>query len=630
MLVKIRSRKASQLIEVLSAPVTAPPPHQAPIAARNRLRALSQLLFGWRTSPGFGWIETSVLALYCSLLAVAIPKHEPWSDEAQAWLLAHDNSLWQIVRYRLHYEGAPPLWHIILKIFQHAGGSYAGMAWLGAALAAAGVFVMLRWSPFPLVIRVLLPFTFFFAYQYAVIARSYNAFPLIAFSLCALYGRRSRLLWFALVAGLLANIAMQGAELAAGLSLLYAWDLYRSRRRADAPSRKRLLSAVAIYAAMAAVGFYAAIPAPDVNFAVTGATGSGKVHRLLVRVIGETRPMISPLPPRPAPYVPPIPEDPMPSLRHSPAAWVAWQIDHRPHDARGFQSGDETATQSAAEFFLSFLSEATWPLSTSNVLACVFLALLCLWLRARRSLRFILPWIALMLIGLVVWVADHHMGMIFTALLAAIWIAAARNPWNGDSTRLDLAFTSVFALMLALQIGWTASCIRRDLRGNYDPGRETAAWLHAHPVPRTAAFNFWSTSIQPYFARNPFFNLPTRYRLWSWNANPDFYYQEIVDQHPDRIVYSAEFPGPGLMRNQWAPMSGTITPKRMATMPWDQGIFYFHTHGYVETHRFCGKRFSRLSYSYINCDLILEPVKPVPGPPLLEAASTHQPQHVVQ
>ncbi|MBQ7782588.1 MAG: hypothetical protein IJ368_01325, partial [Oscillospiraceae bacterium] len=42
--------------------------------------------------------------------------HEPWYDEAQAWLIARDASYYDILFDIPHYEGHPPLWHLILSI----------------------------------------------------------------------------------------------------------------------------------------------------------------------------------------------------------------------------------------------------------------------------------------------------------------------------------------------------------------------------------------------------------------------------------------------------------------------------------------------------------------------------------
>ena len=51
--------------------------------------------------------------------------------------------------------------------------SYAGMHWVAAAIGFLGVAVLVTTSPFPRFIKLLLPFTFYLAFQYAIVARSY-------------------------------------------------------------------------------------------------------------------------------------------------------------------------------------------------------------------------------------------------------------------------------------------------------------------------------------------------------------------------------------------------------------------------------------------------------------------------
>ncbi|MDP9039375.1 MAG: hypothetical protein M3O02_08895 [Acidobacteriota bacterium] len=439
-----------------------------------------------------------MLALYCGVLAFVLPHHEPWGDEAQAWLLASNNSAWQIVRHSLHYEGAPAMWHLLLHALAVCHGGFAGVGWMGASFAVLGRYVLLRWSPFPLIVRVLLPFTFFLQYQYAVIARSYTLFALLLFSACALY-RRRRTVRFAIAAGLLANLSVQGMIVASLIAALYAWDLYQDYTHGFHTRRARLGAAVLTYAALAGFACFVAIPAPDVNFAVSDTVSGGTLHKMLVRFCGETENFF-PEPPAARPYLPPAPDPPKPRVLPSPAAWAAWELNHRERDANGFQR-PETPVQSAAEFVLSIASQATWPVLTSNLLACALLGLMFLWLRRKRSLRVLLPWFAIMLFGQVVWVADHHVGMIFIVMIAGIWIAAERRP--APRSRLDTAFINTLAVVLALQVVWSAVCIRRDIKGSYDPGRETAKYMLQHLGQSTAAFHYLSVSIQPYFDHIP-------------------------------------------------------------------------------------------------------------------------------
>ncbi len=71
----------------------------------------------------------------------------------------------------------------------------------GAPIALASAAALMLASPFPLPIRVLLPFTYFFAFQYAVIARSYVLFPAILLALACVAGQTEAPFCFGIVPG---------------------------------------------------------------------------------------------------------------------------------------------------------------------------------------------------------------------------------------------------------------------------------------------------------------------------------------------------------------------------------------------------------------------------------------------
>src|SRR3954471_21317868 len=114
-----------------------------------------------------------VFSIFVTLLAVAVSHHEPWMDEAQAWLLAKDTSFKELFLKYLRYEGSPGLWHLVLMIPAKLGLPYFTINILSAAFSACGVWIFLRYSPFPPLIRMLFPFSYFILFQYAVVARSY-------------------------------------------------------------------------------------------------------------------------------------------------------------------------------------------------------------------------------------------------------------------------------------------------------------------------------------------------------------------------------------------------------------------------------------------------------------------------
>jgi hypothetical protein len=202
------------------------------------------------------------LVAYSVLIALVVPKHEPWFDEIQAWLIARDSNPGNLFG-RLAYEGQPGLWHLILMLPAKTL-PIAALNWISAAFGAAGVYVFLRRAPFPMAIRLLIPFTFFFFYQYAVVARNYVLVPLVLFSLAALYPRRhERPALFALALFVLANTSAHGFFISSALLAIYLVEhLNRYRRSGEMPGRSTVIPVVVLGLSMLAVAL-ALIPPSD-------------------------------------------------------------------------------------------------------------------------------------------------------------------------------------------------------------------------------------------------------------------------------------------------------------------------------------------------------------------------------
>ncbi len=148
--------------------------------------------------------------------------HEPWFDEAQGWLLARDSGFFDMITHSLRYEGSPGLWHIMLWPIAHLGLPYWCMQGLAGMAAVIAIWLLVRYSPFPLWARILLPFSFYLGYQYAVVARSYTLLPPILFAIAIFYPKRDEKpgAYFILLA-LLANVSAHGLLMAMGLAALH-------------------------------------------------------------------------------------------------------------------------------------------------------------------------------------------------------------------------------------------------------------------------------------------------------------------------------------------------------------------------------------------------------------------------
>lgn len=218
------------------------------------------------------WAEWTALALYAAIVSFAIPYHEPWADEAQAWQLARTLSLHDLFYTFLHYEGTPGLWHLFLWVLVRLHISYTAMHWICGVIALAAVSLLLFTAPFPRYLRLLLPFTYFLLFQYAVVARSYVLVPLMLF-LIACFWKKSTIL-IALLLGLLANLALHALVISGGLAMVYVIEQVRNGNVKNKRYQKQFLFAATLLICFYIFAVWTAWPPHDL---------------MLSRVRGESR-----------------------------------------------------------------------------------------------------------------------------------------------------------------------------------------------------------------------------------------------------------------------------------------------------------------------------------------------------
>lgn len=585
---------------------TRPPTRSRAFAALD-VRASARLLFTPRRPGGrasrLALIDSLVFVLYAAIVAFAIHHHLASDDEAQAWLLARDNSLHDLLLRRMHYEGAPGLWVSMLWVAIRLHLPFAAINWIGEGFACVGVLLLLFRSPFPPFIRWLLPFTFFFAYQYAVIARPYTLFPGLLFLLCLLYHQaRPRPILFAVVAGLLVNISLHAAVISGVMALMYMERL----RHVDRPGRAqlevqslraRLACATAIFLVFAVASIAVAFPAPDVVIAGVFPSAVERPGSIRARFIPPEK-----LPPG------------VPALDA--------QLNLVSVGARQSATGDEEVAPPprllmiAARTILLGPNAACFPIARSNLLNVSLLLSLCFWLRQRRALKFLLPWLAALVISSQVLIFDHHTGQFAMALVAACWLALeAQSSFQAapGSQRGDLAVVLVFvlvftsSLVILLQIGWTFHAVRYERSHPDDPGKATADFLRAnYSGKRIAGFSYESVSTEANSPTKLFLNQPAAYWIWSAPIYVDLRRTEARRQHPDVVVLADLTKDDESPNNQW----GHLWKK--GERPFEPALEDWLQHGYHIDRRFCGQRPMRLGFASTLCEVILEP-DPEPG-----------------
>src|SRR4051794_3357568 len=189
-----------------------------------------------------------LVVIYSAIVAGAARAHEPWADEAQSWLIARDASLFEIWTKLVRLEGSPGLWHSLLHSLIALGLPYSGLNYVSGVLGLSAALVVFFFSPFPLAIRALLPFTYFLCFQYAVVARNYSLAPVLLFSAAAAYrAGLNRLLLILLI--LLATVSAQAFLLSLAFAAAITFYVAGSWRRLGQDARMKMIVAAVVYLA---------------------------------------------------------------------------------------------------------------------------------------------------------------------------------------------------------------------------------------------------------------------------------------------------------------------------------------------------------------------------------------------
>lgn len=531
-----------------------------------------------RANHSFGRVEAVVLGLYTLLIGYVIFHHEPWGDEAQAWLIARDSSFAELFLKRLHYEGTPGLWHLLLWMLCRLHLSYAAMHWLSALLGIAAIYLLLRYSPFPPLVRAVLPFCFSLVFLTAIIARSYSLVPVIAFAACAiLTGKRDKPVLFAVLTGLLANTSAFAFLVALGLVPLY---LLRPGRGTALSSRGRVVLASAVFMLLLGFAAYTALPAPDMTFGLGEKLASHPaMGHLLSDITGIS----------------------LPSTKQS----VSGAIQSKePIDLNRLFLARHANHHLLAHMVLRIIGLASvcfFAVSQSNLLAFFFYAALLWWLYLRRSLSGLLPLLVLLMGGHFLGIGERHMVLVTTVLIIALWLGWSRP--KSIARRSELLFQIILLAVLVEQAAWSVNAAIYDIRQPFDGSVATAHFiLPKASKNRIANIAFDPLAILPYTSHNVFFNQETTFWPWEQGRNPDLYIPQTVAEHPDFILDAESVTGDTLVADQ-------VMQQALHDAPYDphDKAAYLREHGYHETHRFCGNQPAHFGFYLRTCDLIYEP-----------------------
>lgn len=404
--------------------------------------------------------QVIVFAIYVTLLAIAVSHHEPWMDEAQAWLLAKDTGFKELFLKYLRYEGSPGLWHLILMVPAKLGLPYFTINILSAIFAATGVWLFIRYSPFPALIKILYPFSFFVFFQYGVVARNYCLISPILFLIAINYSKKNeRPYLFTLLLCLLANISAHTFLIAGSIAFVHFIDIVKGWKNMDSRTKTHQLTSLFIFGLMALLVIFMIMTPPDQIYA-------GYINWDLLNL---------------------------------------WLVSKR---------------MLGGSLVMNEYSHLPWLFGT--VSAAIF-AISVLWFSKNKlGLLYLLPLILLSILFGIKYRNLWHQGVLFLLWIFVLWISYEKYRAEKPAG-LSKAVVAGMAVVLLVQVYWCADAISYDLYHNYSASYSVAKYIKAKGLDKEKIYiSGWKNiSILPYFSKNIFsnHNNGSNHRFWNWSVN---------------------------------------------------------------------------------------------------------------
>lgn len=170
------------------------------------------------------------LCAYLLLVLFGAYHHEPWRDEALVWNIAREDSIATIFD-NVKHSGNAVLWFLTLVPFAKTGFPYITTGIVHAAIATTGVFLFLFYSKFSWVTKIFFIFSYYMAYEYAILARNYVVGIVLLFTIATMYPIRfRRAVPVAICIALLFHVNIYSWGPAIGLLMLFVFELIYKRK----------------------------------------------------------------------------------------------------------------------------------------------------------------------------------------------------------------------------------------------------------------------------------------------------------------------------------------------------------------------------------------------------------------
>ena len=410
-----------------------------------------------------------VFLLYLIIAGYTMIHHEIWGDEFHSWNIAKASGNFFDLISNTRYEGHPPVWYIILWITSKFTHDPTSIQFVHFALASLVVFVMLFFSPFPLAIKSLVPFGYFFLFEYAVLSRNYAIGILLALCICIIINKNfkgQKLLYYILLF-LLSNTSLFAMLLAVSFHIYFLLSLKEQKEKYG-----RLLIYLLLGIVILIPSVYFIFPPGDSSIGTIYWLSRWNKQHLASIVYSPIR-AFAPIP-----------------------IWFEYHFWD-------------------TNFFIGTASQKIIPkwLALSISLG-LFLFSIFVLKNNKKSLLFFVSYLSLaFLIFLVIpFTNERHLGFIFIAFLAALWFYNLHQPLNKIRTYLIL-------VVLLGQVLGSAIAVSKDIKYPFSNASKVKELLGKIPHFDNVVTDYWCLNTLSAFSDKSFYCIElqkeTSYLLWN-------------------------------------------------------------------------------------------------------------------
>ena len=210
----------------------------------------------------------ALTGIFLVLAGVGAIRHELWRDEMQAWLIARDVPDLGALLEQVHYEGAPPLWILLLRPLALLTHRPEAMQLFNWVLAGITIFVFCQFAPISRLLKVLLVANYYLLFEYGIVCRNYLPAVLFLGVACILYPSARERPWpfcLSLVVAAMASVhsLIVAVAIAAGFWGSWGLEAIRGKGKPDSTARGFHYPSLLAFALGVGLAVYSMLPRPD-------------------------------------------------------------------------------------------------------------------------------------------------------------------------------------------------------------------------------------------------------------------------------------------------------------------------------------------------------------------------------